>query len=101
MFVINAGSRHEAQDWVKCARFNANFLAALASCCLFGALPALNMACNDFNEFAQPEREMSCDPELADQHNHIAGRIYRQHANDMANVQNVARDRTRAAIGMA
>ena len=56
---------------------------------------------DDFNQFTQSERQVRREPELPDQHDHVAGGIYGQHPNDVADVQNVPRDRARPAIRMA
>src|SRR6478672_5652639 len=55
MFVIDAWRRHEAEDRVKRPRRYADLLFAFASRRLFCSLAMFHMACDDFNEFTQPE----------------------------------------------
>ena len=69
------------------SRLYADLLVAFASRGLFSGFAMFHMTCDDLNELAQTERQMGCNPELADQHDHVARRVNCQDPNDVADVQ--------------
>ena len=93
VLIVDAGRRQKVEQQVQRLRLNANLLNAFASRCLLRGLARLHMASHDLGLLAEAYGQMRGEPELPDQHDHVARRVDREDANDLTDVQDIAGER--------